>query len=806
MTHDVRVKPPSRHDAEHDADVATCATAEELDSSACLVPSTSTSTSKSPSTARRSFVPLVQLAAAFGCGILAANLKLGGGGPGGPTATSEATSTATSTAATAERQLQTGCATNFARDSSDSSPWDRLSSSERTLVVAALGDALDLDTFDSDPFEVDAVRAYEVDEPDKAAMLEYLDNGGPEPPRYARAWVYHGEGGDDHLMEYRVGPLDVAARTMGGVEPLTVPGSIPARTMMVDYRQRRAIRNAVNAFVFHPAMQRFLVDAFGDTSTIEWSMHENEMKAESSRYANIAYRRKTSQLDNILAYPLPLEFRLNMDPSDDTSQWQIVNVLYRHEYFATSNDFIRALEDSSVTIVPTKPFSSNPFWQTLDHRQTDRPNSNAAPATNVQPTKRYTVRGGRVEWLGWSFHVKNRYRTGMAIHDVSFMGDRIAYELSLQELQAIYTGRSAYMANKYLFDSVFRYGSLNRRLKAGVDCPAQATFFDNICVFELDAGIPIWRKDHQGNKFYAGAKSTQLVVRSIFPVGNYDYLVEAKFSLDGSIDMGFSATGQLYMSYYDQSEESFGTKVHDEALANVHAHFAAFKVDLDILGQNNCVEKTEVKYGPRTEILPETEKDHPDLHVPEKNMFIRRTMVTSEDEARVKINNQSPAQWKVASCSEKNRWGYHKGYDIIHPNTPLGIMDEASFNDYHMLFSQRKEHDEEFLTTLSDFMTISEPVLPVVDLTKTMDGSTATGISNGESLNNADIVAWISLGFYHVPRAEDNPVTNLVSSHFRLTPNNYFDENPSLDLGQTDRYRSGQKVEQIPPAECSVGL
>ena len=54
--------------------------------------------------------------------------------------------------------------------------------------------------------------------------------------------------------------------------------------------------------------------------------------------------------------------------------------------------------------------------------------------------------------------------------------------------------------------------------------------------------------------------------------------------------------------------------------------------------------------------------------------------------------------------------------------------------------------------------------------------------------------------------AEDNPVTNLVSSHFRLTPNNYFDENPSLDLGQTDRYKSGQKVEQIPPGECSLGL
>ena len=797
---------------------AAAATADELDSSACLAPSCASSVS-STSTRRStsSVASLMQLAAAFGCGILVANM--GGGdqpaaavrgleGEREPSATAAyAAATSNEEEAETNRRLQTGesCATNFGREPSDRSPWDRLSSSEKSLVSQALQSGLNLDMYDNDPFEIDAVRAYDVDEPDKAAMLEYLDNEGPEPPRYARAWVYHGAGDDDFMMEYRVGPIDAAAGTVGGIEPLTVPGNIPARTMMMDYKQRRMIRNVVNVFVYHPTMQQFLIDAFGSTNTIEWSMHENELQADTIRYANIAYRRKTSLLDNILAYPLPLEFRLEMDPINDQSQWKIVNVLYRHEYFATSTEFIRALEAGSVTVVPTAPFSTNPFWQTLNHRQTGRPNNNAAPAINVQPTKRYTVKGGRVEWLGWSFHVKNRLRTSMAIHDVSFMGDRIAYELSLQELQAIYTGRQAYMSNKYLFDSVFRYGALNRELKAGIDCPIQATFFDNICVFELDAGIPLWRKDHQGNKFYAGAKSTQLVVRSIFPVGNYDYLVEAKFSLDGSIDMGFSATGQLYMSYYDETEESFGTKVHDEALANVHAHFAAFKADLDILGQNNCVEKTSVKYGPRTEI-PGTETDHPDLHVPEKNMYIHRTIVETEDEARVKVNNQAPVQWKVASCSEMNQWGYHKGYDIIHPNTPLGIMDEPSFNDYHMIFSQRKEHDEEFLTTPVDFLTINEPVLPIVEVNRTVDGSTATGISNGESLENVDVVTWISLGFYHVPRAEDNPVTNIVSSHFRLTPNNYFDENPSIDLGQTERYNRGQKVERTPSGQCSIGL
>ena len=601
--------------------------------------------------------------------------------------TTAAHAAATSNEGEAEtnRRLQTGesCATNFGRESSDRS----LGTVCRPVKISglqALQSGLNLDMYDNDPFEIDAVRAYDVDEPDKAAMLEYLDNEGPEPPRYARAWVYHGAGDDDFMMEYRVGPIDAAAGTVGGIEPLTVPGNIPARTMMMDYKQRRMIRNVVNGFVYHPTMQQFLIDAFGSTNTIEWSMHENELQADTIRYANIAYRRKTSLLDNILAYPLPLEFRLEMDPINDRSQWKIVNVLYRHEYFATSTEFIRALEAGSVAVVPTEPFSTNPFWQTLNHRQTGRPKNNAAPAINVQPTKRYTVKGGRVEWLGWSFHVKNRLRTSMAIHDVSFMGDRIAYELVCRNFrQSIPAAKRTCPTNTCLTVSSDTAHSIESSRRELIVLPRRH-FSITYASLNWTLAFRCGAKTTRATIFMLAPKAHQLVVRSIFPVGNYDYLVEAKFSLDGSIGMGFSATGQLYMSYYDETEESFGTKVHDEALANVHAHFAAFKVDLDILGQNNCVEKTSVKYGPRTEI-PGTETDHPDLHVPEKNMYIHRTIVETEDEARVKVNNQAPVQWKVASCSEMNQWGYHKGYDIIHPNTPLG--------HYGRTIVQRLSHD-----------------------------------------------------------------------------------------------------------------
>ena len=301
------------------------------------------------------------------------------------------------TGANRRRTQSATCPNDFSHDAGPGSPWDRLSSFEQSIVKTGLRSALNLDLYDSDPFKVDAVRSVDLDDPPKAEMLDYLDNGGPKPERYARAWVMHLQGESDHIMEYRVGPIDASAGTYGKVTPLTKEGSIPGSAYKLSWSQQSAAKKVINSFAGHPSVSEFLTQAFGSTSTIEYSFHENDYDADANRYVNVAYRRRTSLLDNILAYPLPFEFRVDMEPVNDTSQWRIINVLYRHEYFATSLDFVDALQKGNVTIQPTLPFSSNPFWQTLDRRTTDRPDNDVPPAVNVQPSKRYTVVGGQVE-------------------------------------------------------------------------------------------------------------------------------------------------------------------------------------------------------------------------------------------------------------------------------------------------------------------------------------------------------------------------------------------------------------------------
>ncbi len=45
-----------------------------------------------------------------------------------------------------------------------------------------------------------------------------------------------------------------------------------------------------------------------------------------------------------------------------------------------------------------------------------------------------------------------------------------------------------------------------------------------------------------------------------------------------------------------------------------------------------------------------------------------------------------------------------------------------------------------------------------------------------------DLVAWVTLGTFHVPHSEDVPIVTSpgVQLHFFLLPFNYFDEDPSL--------------------------
>lgn len=89
-----------------------------------------------------------------------------------------------------------------------------------------------------------------------------------------------------------------------------------------------------------------------------------------------------------------------------------------------------------------------------------------------------------------------------------------------------------------------------------------------------------------------------------------------------------------------------------------------------------------------------------------------------------------------------------------------------------MAVLQRKEAEARSCRVLYDMQAPAEPLVQF------------DSFINGEPLQNADLVAWVTIGALHTPTAEDMPVTTTSSTgvKFLVRPLNYFDESPATDL------------------------
>lgn len=90
--------------------------------------------------------------------------------------------------------------------------------------------------------------------------------------------------------------------------------------------------------------------------------------------------------------------------------------------------------------------------------------------------------------------------------NVHFRGERIAYEIGVQEVMALYKGHTAAGRETKYMDVGWGLGSITHQLTPGIDCPHKATFLDAIhyydsdgpvlsqralCIFELPMGVSL---------------------------------------------------------------------------------------------------------------------------------------------------------------------------------------------------------------------------------------------------------------------------------------------------------------------------
>lgn len=405
----------------------------------------------------------------------------------------------------------------------------------------------------------------------------------------------------------------------------------------------------------------------------------------------------------------------------------------------------------------------------------------------------FKLNGHRVRWQKWRFHYRIDPRLGLVVSMVGYNDNgklrSILYQGSLSELFVPYMDPDVgWYFRTYLDAGEYGVGKLAAPMIRNVDCPSNAIFFNTVfaddwgnsytqeraaCLFERYAGDISWRHYEAESGLSEARKRTELVLRSISTVGNYDYIFDWVFRQDGTIKVAVGATGieqvkavksRTLKDDVDGYDTAFGRMVAEHIVAPNHDHFFSFRLDLDIEGQKNSFLSGQLK----TKKLSGKN--------PRKSIWVMDSGVaTHESQAKLQIKFDKPALWRVINPNVLGPIGYPVSYQLrpgANAVSLLGpddfVQQRAGFTKYHL-----------WVTPYNPQELYAAGTYP--NQSKGRDGL-QTWTSADRPIQNTDVVLWYTVGFHHVVRTEDWPVLSTNRHSFELRPFDFFPRNPALDI------------------------
>ncbi|XP_009893871.1 PREDICTED: membrane primary amine oxidase-like [Charadrius vociferus] len=401
------------------------------------------------------------------------------------------------------------------------------------------------------------IASVDVQVPPKAEVLRFLDGGGARPPREALAVLYFGNQPGPNVTEYVVGPLptpvyhrDVTVQKYGGKVPYH-----RRPTLAVEYKQIGAFLKS-QVFPTAPSFMRQVMEYDGASLAALTAAPRGFQSGD-----RITWFVLFQNVSGFFVHPVGLEVLVDHS-SLDIARWAVSRVFYNGQYY---RDMVQ-LESAYVQ-----------------------------GRISVEKVRKATV-GCAVPSPGRA--VGMSVNTGLRLFDIRHKGERVAYEISIQEALSVYGSNCpGGMSTRYM-DGSFGIGRYTSPLVRGVDCPYLATYLDvhylahsqvsrisknALCIFEQNLGSPLRR--HYSNLqslYYGGLVNSALVVRSIATVGNYDYVWDFIFYQNGAIEGKVQATGYASSSFLHGDGLRYGNRVWEHTLGTVHTHSVNYKVDLDV--------------------------------------------------------------------------------------------------------------------------------------------------------------------------------------------------------------------------------
>ncbi|XP_006873760.1 PREDICTED: amiloride-sensitive amine oxidase [copper-containing] [Chrysochloris asiatica] len=640
--------------------------------------------------------------------------------------------------------------------------------------------------------------------PKKQHVLKFLEEGERRPVREARAVIFFGAQEKPNITEFAVGPLPWPSY-MRELPPR--PGHhLSWASRPISTAEYVLLNHALQELTkpLHPFFLQTTGFSFQDCADrcLTFTDVAPRGLASGQRRSWFILQRF---VEGYFLHPTGLELLLDHG-SQDAHDWVVEQVWYNGKFYRSPEELALKYKNGEVDIIvledlPPPSSEDPPLFSSYQPRGAfPMPTTKNGPHL-VQPHgHRYRLEGNAVLYGGWSFAFRLRSSTGLQVLDIRFNGERIAYEVSIQEAVALYGGHTpAGMQTKYI-DVGWGMGSVTHELARGIDCPDTATFVDvlhyydsdgpvnyprALCLFEMPTGVPLRRHFNSnfsgGFNFYAGLKGQVLVLRTTSTVYNYDYIWDFIFYPNGVMETKMHATGYVHATFYTPEGLHHGTRLHTHLVGNMHTHLVHYRIDLDVAGTKNSFQTLGMKlqnitnpWSPGHQLVQPT---------------LEQTQLHHERQAAFRFGRNLP-KYLLFSSPEKNPWGHKRSYRIqIHSMAdqvlPPGWQEERAVTWARYPLAVTKYRESELCS--SSIYNQNDPWDPPVVFEEFL--------RNNENIENEDLVAWVTVGFLHIPHSEDIPNTATPGNSvgFLLRPFNFFPEDPSMAARDTVIVRSQDK-------------
>ncbi|KAL5051698.1 hypothetical protein BDW71DRAFT_202849 [Aspergillus fruticulosus] len=629
------------------------------------------------------------------------------------------------------------------------------------------------------------IALIELNRPNKSETIPYLDGSGPAPTRYAHVRLNNRATVNPYFADILVGPLPVSHLTTW--EPLEFPYTRKTQGQVRNVEPDGEAVYSEWLFKISASIADITLDLWNGTAlglendTLDiWGIdplwQDDGRIVRWDMFWNIA----DDKFDSGTLLPLGLYLKSDVT-GRDPSQWKLLGWMYNDIFYKTTKEFREAYW--SPGFVKLKP-NVDGAWAHTEQRGSVPPQDRKQPPVMIAPDgARYSVDAERkyVTWMDFSFYIAFSRDTGLSLFDIKYKGQRILYELGLQEALAHYAANDPVQSSVAYLDSYYGFGPYAFELLKGYDCPSYASYMntsfyrdeeththvDSLCLFEFDADYPIAR--HSTSEFISVTKNVYFTLRSVSTIGNYDYMFSYNFHMDGTIGVEVRASGYIQSAYYANNQD-FGYRIHDSLSGSMHDHVLNFKADFDILGPNNTIELVSV--------VPITKQFSWSGNKTRNTMQLDRSFIHSEDEARLNWGFNGQTQLHVVNQDHPNKLGEPRGYRIL---PAAGTAHLTVLNSSNLAHAAHWAEYDVQITKQHDFEAASAHPYNSQDIHNPPVDFSA--FFNSESLNQTDLVVWLNLGMHHVPHTGDLPNTVFTTAHSSVafTPLNYLPSDPSRE-------------------------